>query len=240
MITMVVDHVGMVFLGDAVAARCIGRFAFPIYAFLLAEGYRHIRHDSERTFRHLGSYIIIALISEFCYDLMEYDTLEPASTVGSQSAMITLLLGFLGLIAIDKWKNKPLYMWSTILLTALMSYLAQSNYKLAGVLIIYAFYVYLNAAENKSWISRFLCLELIFILYLPLYHWARYNFGTLSVFMETLTFTNKCWYSMYFLVPFLLASYNEQLGPRYPAFRKVYKSFYPAHMFVIGVLRHLM
>ncbi|MBQ0051268.1 MAG: hypothetical protein KBT11_04285 [Treponema sp.] len=37
MITMFCDHLGEPFLNNNVVLRCIGRFAFPIYAFLLAE-----------------------------------------------------------------------------------------------------------------------------------------------------------------------------------------------------------
>jgi hypothetical protein len=37
MITMFCDHVASTFLDNLVWMRCVGRFAFPIYALLLAE-----------------------------------------------------------------------------------------------------------------------------------------------------------------------------------------------------------
>ena len=45
MITMTIDHIGEVFSMPS-TYRMIGRFAFPLYALMVIDGYRHIRHDS--------------------------------------------------------------------------------------------------------------------------------------------------------------------------------------------------
>ena len=61
---MIVDHVGAVFPTPD-AFRVIGRMAFPIYAFLIAEGCRHTR-NRQRYLVRLG---LFALISEIPFDL---------------------------------------------------------------------------------------------------------------------------------------------------------------------------
>lgn len=63
LVTMIVDHVGAVFPTPD-ALRVIGRLAFPIYAFLIAEGCRHTRNRQHYLMR-LG---LFAMISEVLFD----------------------------------------------------------------------------------------------------------------------------------------------------------------------------
>lgn len=71
--TMIVDHVGAAL--DTIPRvprnlmRSIGRVAFPLYAFLIAEGCRHTR-SRERYLLRLG---LLALISEIPFDVAFYN-----------------------------------------------------------------------------------------------------------------------------------------------------------------------
>jgi hypothetical protein len=239
MITMFCDHVASTFLDNLVWMRCVGRFAFPIYALLLAEGYRHMRSDRDRVWQHLGGYVILALVSEACYDVLEFKPITITDMAGSQSALITLLLAFVGLIAIDHWKGRRIYVGSVVLLTALMNYLIKSNYKFAGVLLVYALYFYLNKMEKLNYGQRLLFLLGIFACYLPIYHWARYDFS-LTAFVEKLPGANTWWYLTHILIACLLAGYNGELGIRSKTFHLVYKWFYPAHLLLLGIIWQLM
>ena len=57
---MLIDHVGAILLPETVILRCIGRLAFPIFAFFIAEGYAHTRSFG----RYLLRMAIWAAVSE--------------------------------------------------------------------------------------------------------------------------------------------------------------------------------
>ena len=101
MVTMLTDHIACQFLDNQVIMRSIGRLAFPIYAFLLAEGFLIFYKDKDRVMKHISSLIVLIVASEFFYDLMEFGT-DFGKYFNSQNNIITLFLGFLGMLITEK------------------------------------------------------------------------------------------------------------------------------------------
>ena len=62
---MLIDHVGAILLPEMVILRCIGRLAFPIFAFFIAEGYAHTRSFG----RYLLRMAAWAVVSEASFNL---------------------------------------------------------------------------------------------------------------------------------------------------------------------------
>ena len=98
MATMLTDHVGWNFIDNPMLLTWIGRIAFPCYAFLLAEGFFFVFKDKRRLLKHVSTLILLAIISEPCYDLLEFGSNIGSSFMEAQSVMVTLLLGFLGML----------------------------------------------------------------------------------------------------------------------------------------------
>lgn len=69
MLTMLIDHVGLIFFPGEMIWRIIGRIAFPIYAYLLVQG--HIYTSNYR--KYVLRLSIIALISQIPYQIA-FDT----------------------------------------------------------------------------------------------------------------------------------------------------------------------
>lgn len=63
MISMVLDHVGLVFFPKAAIFRILGRLAFPIYAYMIAEGCAHTRNRK----RYLGMILGMGLIFQIVW-----------------------------------------------------------------------------------------------------------------------------------------------------------------------------
>ena len=72
MVTMLIDHVQHVFKVFGANIALLGRITFPVYAFLVVNGYYHVRGDSDRLRRYLIRLLILGLISEIPHDLAFY------------------------------------------------------------------------------------------------------------------------------------------------------------------------
>lgn len=87
-LTMVIDHVGAILFPDQIWMRVIGRVAFPIYAYCLAEGFRYTSDYR----RYLGRLALFAILSEIPFDLAFYGV--PFS-FAHQNVFFTLTLGLI-------------------------------------------------------------------------------------------------------------------------------------------------
>ena len=123
--------------------RNIGRIAFPIFCFLLVEGFMHTR-DREKYALRLGCF---AAVSEIPFDLaFNGKVLE----VGYQNVFFTLLLGLLTMMAYDAVMNQSRWsVWkrtalSTIAILAGMfaAEFLSTDYGALGVLCIMVFYLF--------------------------------------------------------------------------------------------------
>ena len=129
-ITMLIDHVGLTVFPDLLWLRVIGRLAFPIYCFLLTEGMRHTRHPGKYLLR-LG---IGVLLAELPFDYLIFD----GFTLEHQSVMVTLTLGGIMLLTMDKTPSIPIKALLAIPF-AITADTLQCDYGAYGILLIAIF-----------------------------------------------------------------------------------------------------
>jgi len=101
---MLIDHIGAVFPASTpLAFRFIGRIAFPVYAYLVAQGCKHTKNINKYLLR-LG---VFALISEIPFDLAFYGRFNwTTGFLRDTNVFYTLFLG-VGCIAVyEKLKQK--------------------------------------------------------------------------------------------------------------------------------------
>lgn len=254
MATMLTDHIGWNFIDDSMLLTWIGRIAFPCYAFLLAEGFFFVFKDKRRLLKHVSTLILLAVISEPCYDLLEFWPNVLSSFMESQSVMITLLLWFLGmsiteLLIPSKRENNEKIWWKPILilacayiLIAFTNYKMWANFNLVWPLLIIAYYWYLRYSRNeektenkRNWIQRFWVLLGIFAIYLPIYFWVRSGFGDWAAWMEQVT-KYLPWIWGHCVAALILSFSNGKLWYHKKWFKIFYTLFYPVHALIIGLL----
>ena len=145
-LSMVIDHCAYFLMEHGTpiygVMRCFGRIAFPVFAFLIAEGFAHTRNRARYFITILG----FAIISEIPWFLLNgYD--------GTHNVMFTLAIGVAALTVFDRLcEHRPLCVIVISLLLAL-AYWTGVDYDWRGVLMIVLFYI-LRCQTIKPWSDR--------------------------------------------------------------------------------------
>ena len=244
MSSMLIDHIGFGFFDDNYLMRSIGRLAFILYAFLMAESYAHLQDKPDRLKAHGIKLLILCVVSEIPFDLFDHKAWVDFST---QNAVITLLLGYLALIASGewkkRWKQRPfIAVVGPVLICALAaasSYWLKSEYKFAGVLLIIFFYLYLRKADHLTIPMRFLALVPLYALYVSIYIWSRAKFGGMNI-TAAVARGDRRWLPGMLCAMILIAFYNRKLGYHSKWFSWLYSVFYPLQFVVLLIVSHYM
>lgn len=147
-LSMVIDHWAYFFIDPASplysVMRCFGRIAFPVFAFLIAEGAAFTRSR----WRYVGLLLLFGLISELPWILLNGND-------GTHNVMFTLAFGVMAISVFDRLcEHGPLCFFS-VLVFAFVAWVLQSDYDWRGVLMIVLFYM-LRTRTIEPWKDRLL------------------------------------------------------------------------------------
>ncbi len=152
LISMLLDHIGAVLIGQVpsltyaygswyMPLRIIGRISFPIFAFLLAEGFIHTRNIR----KYFSRLFIFALLSEIPFDLAVYGT---AFSPEGQNILFSFCIAVLMLYLIAQ-EAFPLWARAlSVLAAALLAHFIRSDYSFWAVLLVLIFYL---LRRQKLW-----------------------------------------------------------------------------------------
>ncbi|MDO5377480.1 MAG: TraX family protein [Clostridia bacterium] len=211
LVLMCVDHAGLALFPSAGAFRCVGRLAFPLYCFLLAQGYRHTR-DVRAYGRRL---LLAAILSEIPFDLLIFGRVACAV---EQNVLFSLLLGLLALWAADTLGGRPLYALLAASTLALVAMAARVSYGWLGIALCLIFGF---SAGRKQLLGAAAALLL-------------YTLGLLfSGVARSWVLVSLC---ALLSLP-LLALYNGKRGPRAPLITLLFYAAYPVHLLALAALR---
>ena len=157
-ITMLIDHIGYVFLPGTpyyVAARAIGRLAFPIFCFLIVEGFHHTKSPA----KYLLRLSVFAILSEVPFDLAFFNT---PFDIEHQNVFFTLAIGLACLFCLEEMNNRIWFVIFFVLLLA-VSYFIKCDYGIGGVLLICLFY----RTKDAAWVQLILAALIFYMFYSP-------------------------------------------------------------------------
>lgn len=227
-VTMLIDHIGYeiiypLYSGVAVlnephtfyqlylVCRCIGRIAFPIFAFLLVEGIHHTRN-----LRNYGMRLAVgAILSEIPYNLM----VSGECFWQQQSVMATLLLGFMAVITMERI---PSLAWKSVAVIpfALLAEVFSTDYGWAGVVLVALFE--LSREMYRPNLMRLGGMIVLFHYMPSRVFWI----GSVSVPMQVLGA----------LSILFIASYDGRKQTYSKAVQWAFYLFYPVHMLLLWLI----
>ena len=225
MALMLCDHLWATLLPAQEWLTCVGRLAFPMFAFMAVEGYFHTHSFKRYALRML----VFALLSEIPFDLMYGGTwFYPVH----QNVIWTLLIGLLGIRAMEAVREKGklwLYVLTCVGVTALgaaLGTLGMVDYYGAGVLTVFVFYFF----HGREWWKL---LGQILALY-----WINVRMLGGQVYPMTILGMNvelsQQGLALLALVPIWL--YRGRQGHHSRAFQYVCYAFYPVHMLILALI----
>ena len=228
MVCMLCDHLWATVVPGNDWMTCVGRLAFPIYAFLLVEGYFHTRNLK----KYVSRLLLFAVLSEIPFNL----------AIGSrmfypihQNVLWSFLIS-IGLIHWNETAKQSGKTWKQLAvagLSILLGYLAgivtMVDYLHAGILTVLVFYF----MREKNWWNRLgqlLCLWYINAEILAGFTYEFFIGGHIFSFARQS-------FALFALIPIWL--YRGEQGCRSKALRYVYYLFYPLHLLILGLIKFL-
>ena len=216
---MLTDHVGAILLPEVLVLRCVGRLAFPIFAFFIAEGYAHTR-DFGRYFRRLA---ILAVVSEIPFNLENGAVFD----LTRQNVLFTFCLALLtlrGLEALGRERGFGRWAGCGLVLAAgfAAGELLRTDYGGWGVVTVALLYLCRDGKYAKLWL----------LLAMAAVNGLGMGSLTMPVFGGEMPI-------QIFAVAALpvIWLYNGQAGPK--GLRRAFYVFYPAHLLVLEGIRTL-
>lgn len=216
---MLTDHVGAILLPEVPVLRCVGRLAFPIFAFFIAEGYAHTR-DFGRYFRRLA---ILAVVSEIPFNLENGAVFD----LTRQNVLWTFCLALLtlrGLEALGRERGFGCWAGCGLVLAAgfAAGELLRTDYGGWGVVTVALLQLCRDGKYAKLWL----------LLAMAAVNGLGMGGLTMPVFGGEMPI-------QIFAVAALpvIWLYNGQAGPK--GLRRAFYVFYPAHLLVLEGIRTL-
>ena len=223
---MLCDHIWAMLFPAAEWMTCIGRLAFPIFAFMTAEGYTRT-HDIRRYMLRL---LTAALLSEIPFNLMYGGSvLYPYH----QNVLWTLLLGLALLYLIDRTRERLKGPASTavcallVLLGFALGYAAMLDYYGAGILTVMMFRFF-PCRGGRNFLCQLVCMYVLNVNLLGGYYYE------ISIFGFKLALVQQS-FAILALAPIWLYNGRRDTSDRF--FKHFCYAFYPAHMLLLFLAR---
>lgn len=226
MITMLLDHIAWILFPNIAIFHIIGKIAFPIFCFMIAEGYIKTRNRK----KYLIRLLLIAAISQIPF-LMTF-RLAFGNQMFGFNTIFDLALGLIAIWIYDKKDSK--YSLIAVWIISILALLLQIDGDFAGIWLIYFFFKYHNDFKTMAKkVCMFTILE-VFIYIAQIFIMCFMNGQPLNNCLSyAFSFnTLESLFSVLALIP--IKYYNGKKGLN---IKWLFYIFYPAHLLILYAIR---
>ena len=132
-ISMLVDHVGLVFFPGQLIFRLVGRLAFPLFCYCMTVGMVYTKNIK----KYLMRLLVFAFVSQVIYIFAFYGELKTGE-IAKLSVFFTLLLS---LLAVWGFKEGKYWLFAV---SVLLSLIFDVDYSAYGIVLVLLFYLCRN------------------------------------------------------------------------------------------------
>lgn len=224
---MILDHTRAVLVDGNMWMKYVGRLAFPIFAFQIAEGFIHTSSLKKYVLRLL----VFAVVSEIPFNVFcSSEIFFP----GYQNVLFTFLLSIFALAFLEKAKKKPtpLTIAGAGLGVAVIVFLAVAlrvDYGAAGVVLVVAFYLLRDFPF--AFLAQFAVMFIVFVFFYPGRPVLFAVDGTLYKIPVQI-------FALFSFIPIWL--YNGKKGKGGKVLQYGFYAFYPLHIGLLCVIRYVL
>lgn len=225
MLFMLCDHLWATIVPGNDWLTCVGRISFPIFAFMIVEGYFHT-HNLKK---YVGRLLIFAILSEIPFNLVVGSSLfYPIH----QNVLWTFLIAILLIYLNEKAKSKG-RIWiriiagvGSVFLAFILGLVTLVDYHYAGVLTVLVFYFF----RGRKWWH--FCGQILMLAYINIEILSGYAYE-INLFGNTYYLVRQG-LALLALIPIWL--YRGKQGPHNKVLQYVYYAFYPVHLLILFLM----
>lgn len=227
-IVMLIDHIGAILLPDVIILRYIGRLAFPIFAFLISEGYEKTKNRKSYALRLLS----FAIFSQIPYSIA-FNTLR--------LNIFFTLLGGLGAIAICDYDFNFFNFREKFKIPDNKYKFIQYIVKIVLIFGLCILFTVVNTDYSAYGILTILCFKLFkgnykrLIFYIIIINLLHVN-NNLSYYLTyNISIDFNAFIQLFSILSLLIISkYNNKKGK---SFKYGFYCFYPVHLILLSIIR---
>ncbi len=226
-IFMILDHTRVAVVDGNMWMNYLGRMAFPIFAFQIAEGFVHTSNLKKYVFRLL----VFAVISEVPFNVFCSSELFFPQY---QNVLFTFLLSIGALKLLEMVKKEPTLprmagVGIGVTLIVFLAEVLKLDYGGAGVVIVVAFYLFRNFPF--AFLAQFATLFVVFVFFYP----GRPILFKVQDFIFSIPVQV---FSLFSVIPIWL--YNGKKGRGGKIVQYGSYGFYPVHIALLCILRYVL